>query len=163
MYESFQNAKISRLVNFYKFEFGFKLDYCIACNGSGYYDDTDSPDCASCSGSGKEANPTLKARLINDLFEKEKEFYSYEYYLKLEDLLKLSKVLRSATSDPFKFQNGDLNKYNVETFIKASLYTLANKKYQSLKLKSLNKAKELNVYETNIWNADSECYIMNFL
>lgn len=163
MYESYQNGKISRVVNFYRFEFGFKLDYCNACNGSGYYDDTDSPDCGSCDGSGKESKPTLKARLIKELFEKEKEFYSYEYYLNFEELLKLSKVLRTATSDCFKFQHRDLNKYNVETFIKASLYTLANEKYKLLKLNSLNKAKELNVYETNIWNADSECYIMSFL
>ena len=28
-------------------------DYCIACNGSGYYDVTGSPKCSSCNGIGK--------------------------------------------------------------------------------------------------------------
>ena len=27
--------------------------YCIACNGSGYYDHNGSPKCSSCNGTGK--------------------------------------------------------------------------------------------------------------
>jgi DnaJ-class molecular chaperone len=26
---------------------------CVACNGTGYYDDTNSPNCTSCDGTGK--------------------------------------------------------------------------------------------------------------
>lgn len=27
---------------------------CVACNGSGYYDTTNSPTCGACNGTGKE-------------------------------------------------------------------------------------------------------------
>ena len=32
---------------------GWKLRTCPACNGRGYYDDTDSPKCECCDGTGK--------------------------------------------------------------------------------------------------------------
>lgn len=28
---------------------------CIACNGTGYYDNTGSPQCSACGGTGKES------------------------------------------------------------------------------------------------------------
>jgi DnaJ-class molecular chaperone len=28
---------------------------CVACNGSGYYDTTNSPACSACNGTGKES------------------------------------------------------------------------------------------------------------
>ena len=31
-------------------------DYCIACSGSGYYDDNGSPPCGSCNGTGLKNN-----------------------------------------------------------------------------------------------------------
>lgn len=33
-----------------------KPNYCIACNGSGYYDINGSPKCSSCNGTGKKLN-----------------------------------------------------------------------------------------------------------
>jgi DnaJ-class molecular chaperone len=35
-------------------------DYCIACNGSGYYDVTGSPKCSSCKGTGENLNKQTK-------------------------------------------------------------------------------------------------------
>lgn len=32
----------------------FEEKKCVACNGSGYYDTTNSPSCSSCNGTGKE-------------------------------------------------------------------------------------------------------------
>lgn len=39
---------------------GWKLRPCSACNGSGYYDHNDSPECGACDGSGKERYNPLK-------------------------------------------------------------------------------------------------------
>ena len=33
---------------------GWKHRDCLACNGSGYYDNTNSPKCSSCNGTGRE-------------------------------------------------------------------------------------------------------------
>ena len=42
---------------------GWKLRPCSACNGSGYYDHNDSPECCACDGSGKERfNPIKEER-----------------------------------------------------------------------------------------------------
>ena len=36
---------------------GVKEEPCVACNGSGHYDDTGSPPCSSCGGTGKVRRP----------------------------------------------------------------------------------------------------------
>lgn len=40
---------------------GWKKRNCIACNGSGYYDNNNFPSCSACDGTGKETyKPELK-------------------------------------------------------------------------------------------------------
>lgn len=42
-------------IEFYnKFVKGWKQRKCIACNGSGYYDNNGNPKCGACNGTGKE-------------------------------------------------------------------------------------------------------------
>lgn len=49
----FHVRKKERTEYYYRFIYRWKLVKCIACNGSGYYDDTGSPPCSSCDGIGK--------------------------------------------------------------------------------------------------------------
>lgn len=51
---NFHERKKKRSEHYEKYEKGWKLVPCIACNGSGYYDHTNSPECSSCDGTGKE-------------------------------------------------------------------------------------------------------------
>jgi len=46
--------KAFRAEYYYRFIFCFSLRECGACAGSGYYDDTGSPKCWGCAGTGKE-------------------------------------------------------------------------------------------------------------
>ena len=45
--------KKERTDYFFKYIYQKKLVTCIACNGSGYYDNNGSPKCSSCDGTGK--------------------------------------------------------------------------------------------------------------
>ena len=65
----FHKRKAARTEYFYNFIYGWKLQDCIACNGSGYYDVSNSPTCGCCNGTGKERyrdpriiDPRLKSR-----------------------------------------------------------------------------------------------------
>jgi DnaJ-class molecular chaperone len=51
--DNYHKRKLERIDRFYKYEYRNKLIKCISCNGSGYYDNTDSPKCSSCNGTGK--------------------------------------------------------------------------------------------------------------
>ena len=51
---SFQERKEHRTEYYFKYVFGWKQRPCIACNGSGIYDNTGSPPCGACEGTGKE-------------------------------------------------------------------------------------------------------------
>ena len=51
---TFQERKAQRTAHFERFVKGRKQRKCTACNGSGYYDNTGSPRCGSCEGTGKE-------------------------------------------------------------------------------------------------------------
>ncbi len=51
---TFKERKQKRIEYFEKNIKGWKQRPCIACNGSGYYDNTGSPKCGSCNGTGKE-------------------------------------------------------------------------------------------------------------
>ncbi len=51
---NFHERKEERKNHYFKFEYGFKLRKCVACNGSGRYDSHRSPKCSSCNGTGKE-------------------------------------------------------------------------------------------------------------
>ncbi len=44
---------------------GWKQKICTACNGSGYYDHDNSPECSSCAGTGKETYPGEKSIKFN--------------------------------------------------------------------------------------------------
>jgi DnaJ-class molecular chaperone len=54
---SFRERKADRKAFYEKYVKGWKLVHCIACNGSGYYDNTNrwgrTPKCGSCEGTGK--------------------------------------------------------------------------------------------------------------
>jgi DnaJ-class molecular chaperone len=54
MNQTFHERKAERKEYYEKYVFGHKLKECIACNGSGYYDNTGSPKCSSCNGTGKQ-------------------------------------------------------------------------------------------------------------
>lgn len=51
---SFHERKQARTHFFEQWVKGWKLQSCTACNGSGYYDHDDSPECGACDGTGKE-------------------------------------------------------------------------------------------------------------
>jgi hypothetical protein len=60
---TFHERKAARVEYFNRFVKGWKLRPCTACNGSGYYDHSGSPDCAACNGTGKERyKPEPKAK-----------------------------------------------------------------------------------------------------
>lgn len=50
----FKERKQQRIKYFETNVKGWKQRPCIACNGSGYYDDNGSPKCGACKGTGKE-------------------------------------------------------------------------------------------------------------
>jgi DnaJ-class molecular chaperone len=54
---NFLERKIARTKNFNENVKGWKVRYCTACMGSGWYDNTingKQPKCGSCNGTGKE-------------------------------------------------------------------------------------------------------------
>ena len=53
---SYQERKALRTAE-YKRNHGRKLVKCGCCNGSSYYDNTGSPPCGWCEGTGKEREP----------------------------------------------------------------------------------------------------------
>lgn len=58
---NFHKRKEERRKQYEKYEFGWRLRNCGACNGSGYYDHNGSPPCGACEGTGKERYPGPKA------------------------------------------------------------------------------------------------------
>ncbi len=50
----FHTRKQERKIRYEKHIKGWKQRPCSACNGSGRYDSTDSPECGGCEGTGKE-------------------------------------------------------------------------------------------------------------
>ena len=60
MYTWKERKKI-RVDHYKKYVFGWKQRPCTACNGSGYYDHNNSPECGACYGTGKETYPAEKA------------------------------------------------------------------------------------------------------
>jgi DnaJ-class molecular chaperone len=63
---NFQERKEIRKKNYEENIKGWKLQACIACNGSGIYDDDGAPKCGACNGTGKER---YKPSLERDSFE----------------------------------------------------------------------------------------------
>jgi len=51
---TFKGRKEKRKEYFESCVKGWKTRPCSACNGSGHYDDNNSPKCESCNGTGKE-------------------------------------------------------------------------------------------------------------
>jgi len=54
---SYQDRKKARIDYYQKYVYKWKQRDCVACNGSGYYDDNGSPPRGSCNGTGKEFYP----------------------------------------------------------------------------------------------------------
>lgn len=48
----FAERKAERTLYFWKSVYGWIREVCIACNGSGYYDNDNSPACGGCDGLG---------------------------------------------------------------------------------------------------------------
>lgn len=59
----FLARKKERTERYFKYEYGFQLRTCYACNGSGRYDSHRSPKCSACNGTGKER---YKAKALSD-------------------------------------------------------------------------------------------------
>ena len=55
---TFTERKEQRTKHYMDNVFKKKLKDCPACSGNGYYDNTGSPPCESCNGTGKERNET---------------------------------------------------------------------------------------------------------
>lgn len=56
---TFQKRKKERKKEYWRWH-GVKMQFCYACNGTGYYDSFGSPPCGCCNGLGKyrgEPNP----------------------------------------------------------------------------------------------------------
>lgn len=64
----FWRNKAYRAENYYNYTYGWKTVRCGACSGSGRYDNTGSPQCCCCDGTGKERKRGTKSTL--DAFEK---------------------------------------------------------------------------------------------
>lgn len=62
----YHKRKQARKEYYLKYIYGWRQRPCTACNGSGYWDNTDSPACAGCNGSGKERYPGPKVRSKNN-------------------------------------------------------------------------------------------------
>lgn len=58
---TFHERKKERTEQYFKYEYGWILEICNACNGSGYYDDKGSPKCSCCSGTGKTSTKGPKS------------------------------------------------------------------------------------------------------
>lgn len=52
-FNGYFERKKKRTEWFFKYVYKNKQVTCTACNGSGYYDNTNSPKCSSCEGTGK--------------------------------------------------------------------------------------------------------------
>lgn len=50
---TFGQRKWERTKYYFKHVHGWKLQECVACMGSGYYDHNGSPPCGSCEGTGR--------------------------------------------------------------------------------------------------------------
>lgn len=70
----FHKRKQERKKHYYKYVYGWKERPCTACSGSGYYDNTGSPPCGSCEGTGKERYRD-KSKTMNLIWDKLKELY----------------------------------------------------------------------------------------
>jgi len=63
---SWKTRKAERTEYYYKYVYGWTLQTCTACSGSGYYDHNGSPPCGACDGTGKTLEPGPKARDENN-------------------------------------------------------------------------------------------------
>lgn len=55
--EDYWSRKAARREYYERYVRGWKLRPCVACAGSGRYDDLGSPPCAACGGTGQERYP----------------------------------------------------------------------------------------------------------
>lgn len=57
----FHRAKRERTKQYIDNEYGWILETCGACSGSGYYDNNGNPPCSACNGTGKTREPGPKS------------------------------------------------------------------------------------------------------
>jgi len=62
----FLERKQQRTAYYYDHVYKQKQQLCLACNGSGYYDDNGSPKCSSCDGTGVEQKRKQKREHTNE-------------------------------------------------------------------------------------------------
>ncbi len=58
---SFHERKRLRTIHYFRYVFGMRRRPCIACAGSGIYDNEGTPPCGACDGSGWETYDGPKA------------------------------------------------------------------------------------------------------
>lgn len=51
---NYRERKEIRTEYYFRFVYRWRLRKCVACNGSGRYDNNGSPKCGGCDGTGKE-------------------------------------------------------------------------------------------------------------
>jgi len=67
---TFHKRKQERTRYFETYVKGWKLETCVACNGSGYYDNGNpNPPCGACEGTGKYR---VKPKIIKTNYDEEK-------------------------------------------------------------------------------------------
>lgn len=59
---NFARRKAERTLEYLRYSYGWILQACGACNGSGRYDHNGSPPCGCCNGTGKERVEGPKAQ-----------------------------------------------------------------------------------------------------
>ena len=102
---TFEQRKRSRALAFFRYRYGWILDACTACMGSGRYDADGSPPCGACDGTGKARVRGPKALTH---FEAAQAAEGHLYVLDLrEDLTATKKVAYAVMRrDDFKFKPG---------------------------------------------------------
>ncbi len=58
--DDYQARKAERIKYYTTYIHGWKQRKCSACNGTGRYDNNDSPKCSGCNGTGRETYKEIK-------------------------------------------------------------------------------------------------------
>ena len=120
----FYLKKIERTITYFRFTYGYKKNICCSCNGSGYYDNHNSPSCGACEGLGSNF---FKGQKNKDICEKNKHYLSILKKMNLS-IHDISKILSKITKNNIELNKISHNDYNLEKYSIASLfYILSNK------------------------------------
>lgn len=128
----FVQDKIERTIWYLKFEYAQKQRKCTACNGSGYYDHNDSPDCGCCGGTGKESYQTEESKnmikRVDELFNQIKSSCNDDLLLTAKTFMKMTKGKLQ-----FHFYKKEYSDYALIQYSKACAFNLALKEKDYIK------------------------------